>query len=441
MKKLIILSLVFLLVLSVAVPGMAKVVVNFWTRPSIKVEGLELGEYEQRIVDEFEALYPEVDIVLEMIAYISGQNKVDFNIAAGTPPDISCCNLANMLNHQNAGLLLDFEDILTAEYKAGFNEGVLDAISVDGKLYYYPMGSRPSCMAINRTIAEKAGALDLLPLDRPDRSWTAEEFKAYLIKVAEAKLPGIFSFVMNFADATSHHHWRIVLLQGFGAKMFTLIDGKYVCTVNSPEAAEGIKFYIDIYNNYPGVFPKGMENIGCLEADTLWCEGRLGSFGGALNVLINSRIKEDSENRGVTIVPYPTKEGIKNMVPTDWCGFEVFDTGDLERGKYAKLFVKYFVDNGPDLAGANYNTFPVHEDMAWPEVFKKYTDNIDFKWGMEYLPKYIVDTDSGTPVYKQFAEIFRATMQGVIIGELTAEEGLKIVEDKTNKALDEYYAE
>ena len=105
------------------------------------------------------------------------------------------------------------------------------------------------------------------------------------------------------------------------------------------------------------------------------------------------------------------------------------------------MFVKYFIENAPDLTGASMNTFPVHEDMAWPEIFKEYAENPEFKWGMEYLPQYVVDTDSGSPVYKQFAEYFRVVMQGIIVGELTAEEGLKIVEDKTNKALDEYYEE
>lgn len=435
MKRLIILGLAIFLILGLTINGIAKVKLDFWTSPSIKVEGLEPGEYEQRLIDEFEALYPDVEIVLEVIPYASGQNKIEFNIASGTPPDILSCDIPDMLVHYNAGLLVDFDDVID---KAKFYDYAIKACSIDGKMYYYPMGLRPGAMTINLDLAKKAEAIDLLPLDRPDRAWTAEEFKTYLIKVSE--LPNVYGWCFNFGDTIAHHHQRMLLLHGFGAVPFVFIDGKWVCTINSPEAAEGIKFYLDIYNNYPDVMPRGMENAGIGDFDGLWCQSKMAACMGSINTVVNNRKGADPQGE-VILVPYPAKAGLSPCVPSDWCGFEVFNTGSDIRASWAKQFVKYFVDNGPDLTGANFNTSPVQEGMPTPKAFDEYAGDPEFEFALKHLPKYAMDTGSACPVYSQYAEIFRATMQGVIIGELTVEEGLAIVEDEVNKALDEYYAE
>ena len=45
-------------------------------------------------------------------------------------------------------------------------------------------------MAVNKTLFEEIGELDLLPLDRPDRTWTVEEYEKALHAVKE-KAPDI----------------------------------------------------------------------------------------------------------------------------------------------------------------------------------------------------------------------------------------------------------
>ena len=45
-------------------------------------------------------------------------------------------------------------------------------------------------MAVNKTLFEEIGELDLLPLDRPDRTWTVEEYEKALNAVKE-KAPDV----------------------------------------------------------------------------------------------------------------------------------------------------------------------------------------------------------------------------------------------------------
>lgn len=52
----------------------------------------------------------------------------------------------------------------------------------------YPINTAPFMMAVNKTVFEKIGALDLLPLDRKDRVWSFDEYKAPLQAVKRKHL-------------------------------------------------------------------------------------------------------------------------------------------------------------------------------------------------------------------------------------------------------------
>src|SRR5690625_6773521 len=57
-------------------------------------------------------------------------------------------------------------------------------------VYMYPFNTGPFMMAVNKTLFEDIGELDLLPLDRPDRTWTVDEYEKALRAVKE-KAPDI----------------------------------------------------------------------------------------------------------------------------------------------------------------------------------------------------------------------------------------------------------
>jgi multiple sugar transport system substrate-binding protein len=416
----------------------AKVKVSFWTYPSIIVEGLEPGEYEQKVIDQFEKEYPEVDIVLEVIPYEGGTEKVNLSIVSGTPPDIISDALLRVGNYASFGLLVPFD--LTEQEKNDFFPFVIEASSFNGKMYYYPIGIQVQGLSISKKLAREAGVLDLLPFDRPDRHWTADEFKIFLQKIASAKLPGVYSIGMHFGDATSQQFYVMLMCQGFGAKPFTLENGKWKCTLNSPEGIEGLEYYLDIYNNSPGCFPEGVENMSYLDLDNLNANNKLVVYLWGITQIIegikgNNQLAADLE---LALFPIPSKEGIPNSILLAWCGFGVFDNHDKEKAKYAQMFVRYFCENAPDILVANQNVSPVKKST--PKPFQEFKDNPEVQYYLTEFAKFNKDFGATTPVYGQYKIIFSSVMQGVFTGELTAKEGLDEVTNKVNKLLDEFYA-
>jgi multiple sugar transport system substrate-binding protein len=425
-----------LLVFGFAMTAMAKVNLSYFTHTSIQVEGLEPGVYEQRLIDEFEKLYPEVNIELEVIPYAGDQGKVEFSIAAGTPPDILACDRTSLVKYANAGLLLDFEEVLTPEDKADFYPFAIKGSTVNGKMYYYPMGVRAGAMIVNKTLAKQLGVLGWLPLNRPGRSWTAEEFAHFIQKVNEINKG--YGWCFWYADNTAHHHLNMMLIQGFGGQPFVFENGKFKCVINSPEVEEGINFYLDLYKKYPNAIPQEAESLGVGDMDNLYVSSKLLIEPASINQIIKEKQGNETwKGFDQFLLPYPAKEGIQNGVPLDWCGYMVFDNKDAEKAKYAKLFVKYFVDNAPNILEANFNSSPVKKSQPLP--FQNYKDDAEVQYALNMLTKFGKDFGGDCPVYSQWRELMQIHMQGVFTGELTVKECLKLVEDKTNELLDEYY--
>ncbi|MBU2685832.1 MAG: extracellular solute-binding protein, partial [Gammaproteobacteria bacterium] len=209
MKKLLLVMLISLLISSIGMTGMAKVNLNYFTHTSISVEGLQPGEYEQKVIAEFEKLYPDVHIDFEVVPYLGDQGKLQFQIAAGNSPDILAGDITKVASYVDAGLLLDFDDVID---KTSFYDFAVEASSINGKMYYYPMGLRPGSFMISRTIARNFGIEDMLLLEG-DRVITTKLFEEMIAKAnANAKDDKTYAVYINFADTVSWSHWFAMLI-------------------------------------------------------------------------------------------------------------------------------------------------------------------------------------------------------------------------------------
>ena len=266
MKKILLISIVCLLVFSFAITGLAKLTLNYWVYPIFNDPEKEAGWFERQVIEEFQEIYPEVEYELQFLPWTSGPQKVAMSIATGTPPDIIIDAFMRGMSYASAGALSDYNDTMDAEEQADYYQSVLDIVKIDGKVYMYVLASNGNGMPINRLVAEKAGAMDLLPLDREDRDWTVEEYKKFCLKIAEAKIPDTYATGLHFADSNSQHSYILQMHLNFGAVPFVVEDGKYNCTLNSPEAIEGLEFFLELYNT-PGVGILEQESIRIIAGD------------------------------------------------------------------------------------------------------------------------------------------------------------------------------
>lgn len=456
MKKLLLVTLTIILVFSFALTAMA-VDLTVWSGGYYGPDPYE-GWYFDIVIKEFQETYPDVNIEVEMLSHIGGVDKVAIGIATGTTADIYFGGAPNMAPFDRQGLLCDFSDVMTQEQIDDYLPGYVETFGIDGKMNMYLVSGIYGAggMGINKVLVEKAGAMDLLPLDRPYMHWTVDEYKIFLQKmteyIKETGLTDTFTTCFNFGDGSGNTVIIMWIFQdGWGVDPFEMVEGKYNCVLNSPKAVEALQWYLDLYNDPTCGIKPGAENTFITWWENYWFTGRLVQcYGeGAGTAKTYSRQPEGfDEILQQLIVPYPSGPGGNPTFGVTGVGITAFKTGDAEKEKYAKLFCRFFATR-PYASEVNdmhcYPTYssydpdsplyqkPLYDDL--PQIvadFERTTNDPDIR---------LIGFGHKCPVYRQFKTIFAQTMQGVFTDILTVKEGLDMVVEKTNKLLDEYYEE
>ena len=449
MKKILLILLVSLFIFSLAITAMAKVELTFWAYPYFNFEDKESGSLESRIISEFEEIYPDVEITLEMLSSAGDHEKIEMAIVTGTGPDILQHGDVKVMSYAASGLLSDFEDTIDAEEKADYWPGVLETAMWDGKVYSCLISADGSPgMEVNRFVVEKADAMDLLPLNNENRIWASlEDFKKFCLKIADAKIPDTYAFALHFMDSNCQHSYIKWMHRTFGAVPFVLEDGKYRCTMNSPESIEGLGWYLDLYNT-PGVGMPGPESMGVDFYTKYWYGGNLaftmagGSLGGLAATRNDPIVAKTCDE---ILVAIPTKEGIKPPTDIGERTLGVFKSTP-EKEKFAKLFCEFYTtrpylwEESKMACPPRFSSFDPDSPMYQTSPFPAGDTEVEYalKWA-DYMQ--VIDSFTKVPVYQQYRSTYASIMQGVFSGELEPKEGLDILTEKINKLLDEYYEE
>jgi len=159
----------------------------------------------------------EVKVKLRYIPgkdYLSG-TTLQTAFQSGQGPDIFLISPGDFLRYYNGGVLQDLGSNLSAETKADYLPGLLEARSVDGKTYGLPMEIEPLALYYSETAFEKAG---LSEADLP-KTWDQT------LAIAQ-KLTGKDRYGVMFETLPGYYQnftWYPFLWQGDGTP---IKDGK-----------------------------------------------------------------------------------------------------------------------------------------------------------------------------------------------------------------------
>lgn len=416
MKRLLLISLICILVFSFTAIGLAKVHLTFWQYPFAPVGDKEPGWYEMEVIAEFEAMYPEVEIELILSPWEGGPQKVETLIAAGEAPDILYDAIVRTGTYMARDLLYSFDDILTAEEIAKFKPFAYNFLRNDrGELVIFPWSCGvDSGLYVNEKLAKKVGAYDLLPLDRPNRAWTPEEFKAFLVKCKPLIEEGIYPFGF---PAGSEQGDNIVqcMMQQWGADLFN--EDQTKCVINSPEAVAFLEWFVNL--NDEGLMYPNPESVRGRELREAFFDNKLVVFLGGLSFVL----KEEwtSKVTGKLMI-WPVPEGREPRLRAAADGPVAFNNGDPEKGKYAKLFCKYW--SSKDIMEVWGGTSATITDKVY--------DNEELNYALS-LSKYGADiVGSRFPYYKEYRALLFPEMQALFTHLKTPAQALEDLEKAVN---------
>lgn len=171
------------------------------------------------------------DLDVQYQPWADAHDKFTTSIAGGTTPDVAEVGTTWTPEFAQAGALEDLSD-RTASIKGNLVQGLVDAGTVDGKLYGMPWYAGVRSFVYNKDIFTKAGV-------QAPKTWAEFTAAAEKIKASSPK-------VVPFAVAGECSYCMLPFVWGAGGEVATDANGKWTSAINSPQAQEGLTFYTDL---------------------------------------------------------------------------------------------------------------------------------------------------------------------------------------------------
>jgi multiple sugar transport system substrate-binding protein len=163
----------------------------------------------QKIVGDWNTAHPDVQVKIVQAGWDSVYDKLITQFNAGTAPDIVHYEAAGIGPFATDGYLADLTQYLPEQKRADVPKGVLDSVTVDGKVVAFPTELQSYVVFANKTLLQQAGVT--IPTG-PTTSWDQVR------EIAKATTKdGKFGLGWGLSSPTAAF---VALAPGFGGKYF-----------------------------------------------------------------------------------------------------------------------------------------------------------------------------------------------------------------------------
>lgn len=180
-----------------------------------------LGPYLEECKEKFEALYPDITVVLEPTAWSEYWTKLETAATGGNIADVFQMNGPNIDKYADAGVILSLDDYIA-------DSGLDMSKYPEAMNGLYTIG-----LWYNKELFDNAG------VDYPTDSWTWEDLTAAAEKLTDAD-NGIYAIDAGYADQGGFYNTV------YAAGGYILNEDKTACGFDQEETIQGIKCWIDL---------------------------------------------------------------------------------------------------------------------------------------------------------------------------------------------------
>jgi N,N'-diacetylchitobiose transport system substrate-binding protein len=193
----------------------------------------------------FQAQHPGTTVNIEFVPWAQAHDKFTTSIAGGKTPDVAEMGTTWTPEFADEGAFEQVAKPAPGKYVSS----LIDAATLDGKVWGKPWYAGSRALIYRKDVLQKAGV-------EPPKTW--DELLA-ASKAIKAKVPGIYP--TGYTGLTEHMYLPTVWQAG--GQIAKQNGDSWTSTMNSPQAAEAIRFYTDFYKQ--GLTPKAA--IGWEEPD------------------------------------------------------------------------------------------------------------------------------------------------------------------------------
>ncbi len=343
-------------------------------------------------------------------------NKQAVALTAKEPTyDIVDCGSFMLPEYVPNGLYDDLSDMFPPEVKAKYMEGMVDAVTVDGKVYAAPLMASWTIMFYNAEMFKNAG----LDPNKPPKTW--DELVEYGKKlqtkdtyaIADSLGPGEYVTCAFFRWAKSA-----------GAKISEWRNGKVYWLLNSPECVEAAKFLKRLLDE--GAMDPGSPTYYQQQVADLFGKGHAAMF---VNWdMMQLAFNDPSQTPYAGKIKAAVMPGLKSGLTGSIEGHEYMAIPSPSKHKQAaRRFIKFITSMENEKRRA------IEQGMT--PVYKALFDDPDVK---KALPLDVIFESAANcyyrpaiPEYTEISDIISTEIQNILVNN---KDVVKALTDATNKA-------
>lgn len=371
--------------------GPVEIQVSFWGAPD------EVNIINEIIV-KWQKTNPDILVKLEHTPYRGYVDKLLTRMAGRAAPDVICTEVDLFVTFQSKGVLLELNPYVKSDPELDINDfypQIIDRFTVDGKLYSIPRDTAPfACVYYNKKLFDEAG------VPYPTDDWDVNNLLDKAIKLTKTDSEGRVVCYGFYAWA-----WQN-FVYAYGGSLVDNVKKPAVCTLNSREAMEGLRFYSDLINKYQ-VHPSAvaMTNLA-MGVQGMFINGRLAMFSSGIWETPGLRRISDFE---WDVVMFPKGPAGKRGFGTGGSGYCILK--DTEHPKEAFEVVKA-------LAGKNAQKQLAETGLAQPAMMSIANSPLWAYDGKKPANKKMLNEAMKYVVYDPFSPSWREAKEMYIIPEL-----------------------
>jgi multiple sugar transport system substrate-binding protein len=235
--------------------------------------------WPKRMIAEYEAMHPEVQIDFVQIPWAEETNKYLLAANAGEAPDVYFRDGAAVNDLAHRGLLNPIDEYITPEDRADWYPIAKDAVSSSGQLYGFPFYVSFNGIAINMDLVKERHAEHLLPKAPNYDDWNYAQFTELAKALTFTRKDGSkVNGYITHGIGSPHLYFMWMVMNGSGG----FYDKDHTkAQVNTPYHLETWQFLTDLIYKY-GVSPKNSSGISFDELWKMYINQQVGMMSGGM---------------------------------------------------------------------------------------------------------------------------------------------------------------
>ncbi|MGH1481053.1 MAG: ABC transporter substrate-binding protein [Geminicoccales bacterium] len=372
----------------------------------------QTGPIFEAMAEAFEASNPDIDVIIEDVAWGALQQRLTTDIAAGTAPDISIIGTRWLVDFVENDIVEPLDQYMDDDFKSRFIETFMGPSTISDQIYGLPVAASARAMYYNKGLMEQAGVTE------PPTTWDDLQAAAEQISALGDDIHGFG--LQGGGETETDAYWYYSLWTHGG----DIIDADGKSGVGSAEAIAAASRYKDLID--AGLTQPGVTNYNRQDVEGMLKQGKVGMI--LSGPWLRGQMKEEAPDVDYGIAGIPAGTAQATYGVTD--SIVIFADSEVKDEAWKFLAEAAFTDEWRSEFTQKEGFLPVFKSVAEDAHFasdpelKAFTDMLPHARFAPLIANW-----------QEVADTTKSALQQIYLGDAEVEPALTAAADKIDSIL------